>query len=290
MYSMTGYGHSERSFEGCDVLVDIRTVNGRYFDFKPRLGRELLPLQNELKELVHERVSRGRVELTIDLRLKGESQLELNVELVENYLEISRQLNQLGVSGDVSVAHLLTVPGVVIARTGEEVTDSIRDEVFEVVEDAVESLVDSRRREGQSLLVELRERLGLLRQYVSQVEGHTADIAEHYREKLSERVRDAAADLAVDDGRLTQEIIFYVERSDISEELARLYSHIDQFEHMLGDEFGRPVGKKLDFLCQELNREGNTLLAKAAVAAISEIGVELKALIEAIREQVQNVE
>lgn len=290
MNSMTGYGHSERSFERCDVSVDIRSVNGRYFDFKPRLGRELLPLQNELKDLIHEQVSRGRVELAVDLRLKGESQLELNAELVENYIEIARRLNHLGVTGELSVEQLLIAPGVVVARTGEEVTDSIREEVFEVVEEALSDLVDSRRREGQSLLVELRERMGLLREYVAQIAVHAADISSYYRERLSERARNAAADIAIDDSRLAQEIIFHVERADISEELTRLYSHIDQFEGLLGDDFGQSIGKKLDFLCQELNREGNTLMSKAGVVAISEIGVELKALIEAIREQVQNVE
>lgn len=290
MLSMTGFGHAERSFEGFDIAVDVKTVNSRYFDFKPKLPRELNGFESDLRELSQKYVTRGRVDLSVELRVRNAHQLQLDESLLESYLHLAEVLAQKGVQGGMTVQNLLAVPGMVVTRTSGELPGSLQESLAAVAEEALQMLLESRQREGLSLQVELKQRLELFSKAVFHIGGAADRIAEHYREKLTRRVTELWQGPEIDEARLAQEIIYYVEKADVTEELARLRSHIGQFQEQLELVDGVSVGKKLDFLCQELNREVNTILSKASVVEISELGIEAKAEIEKIREQVQNVE
>lgn len=290
MRSMTGYGHAETSTTAFDLTVEIKTFNSRHFDFKSRLGRELSAFEADFKAEVQTDLRRGRVELYLDVRPKTTDQYELNVPVVENYRILAEQASSMGISGGLEIADLLAVPGLVMPRTESLVSDEMRDALLEAVRVVVKDVVTERESEGAALCSDLELRIGLLKGYVTELEKLADGIREHFEAKLSERLSELADQVAVDESRFNQEVLYYIEKADISEELARLKSHLSRFEECLHAGDGIPVGKKLDFLCQELNREVNTILSKSALVGISEVGIEAKTEVERLREQVQNVE
>jgi len=290
MNSMTGFGHAEASLSNLDVSVDIKSVNGRYFDVKARLSREVQTLESELKAILQKKINRGRIDLFIEVRQRADDQLELNLDLARNYLSLCEQARSLGFSGNFEVSDLLSMPGIVQAKSGSVSEEVLRDSVLSVLRPAVEQLLETREREGRVLKQELTDRIGKLESLVERMEERSGGMLEFYRQKLASRVRELTESRVVDEIRMSQEILFHAERSDITEELTRLRSHIKRFQEYLADSESAPTGKQLDFLCQELNREINTALSKSGLTEISEMAVEAKAEIERIREQVQNVE
>lgn len=290
MQSMTGFGHAERVTERFQLVVDLRTVNGRYFDLKARIPRELISVENTIKSVIQQRLPRGRVDLFLELRPTGSGVAAVNVAVVEQYLNAVNQLRSMGIDGSPTVSEILALPGVLSANPGAEVDEATRELVLEAVREATDRVWDSRRAEGLVLAADLRTHLQVLSAKTGEIAEGAATVRGHYQKKF-EQVIDAwnLRELA-DESRLVQEIALYVERSDITEEVTRLRSHLAKFEALLVAAGDSAVGRDLDFLCQEMNREVNTILAKSVLVEVTEAAVEAKATIERVREQAQNVE
>ncbi|MEE8160900.1 MAG: YicC/YloC family endoribonuclease [Acidobacteriota bacterium] len=289
MRSMTGFGQAAQSAEEVGVAVEIRTVNSRYLDLKVRLPKELAFLEGEIRKELGPHLVRGRVDVHVDLVIKRADQYDLNQTLVENYLWLAEKARSLGAVGEVDVSSLLQLPGVVIPRQVDSTSEPVRQAILEVVREAAGEVVAVRRAEGAALKMDLEKRLSRLAKITDLIAEQTALVQSHYREKLMKRLADLVPEQAVDENRLAQEMVYFADRSDISEEITRLRSHLEQFQVCLDSE-EQVVGRRLDFICQEMGREMNTVLSKSPLAAISEPGVEGKTEIEKIREQVQNVE
>jgi uncharacterized protein (TIGR00255 family) len=292
MKSMTGFGRGSASGEEFTVAVEIKTVNNRYLDIHLRLSQELSPLEMDIRKRVGSRLSRGRVDLNINFERIGATTYEVNRPLIAGYVTAMRDIQQqFNLAGDIDVSSVARLPGALTpARDGlDEVNMSGLDRALD---EALESLERMRESEGAALAEEMRVRVAKIEAEVPIIETAAAGLADAYRQRLQKRVSELIARgsqaVELDAGRLAQEVAYLADRSDISEELARLRSHLEQFRAAL-DAQGE-VGKRLDFLLQELNREANTVLAKSTEISIKDAGLAIKAEVEKLREQVQNVE
>jgi uncharacterized protein (TIGR00255 family) len=290
---MTGYGAASVESEALRATVVVRSLNHRFLDLALHLPRRLQPLETELKERVAAVVARGRLEVTIQASLPeapGEAVVACR-PLVASLVRTLRDMqNEHGLEGGASVADLVRFPGALErVESAPAVTEEVRTTLAAVLGRAVESLEAMRRAEGLRLQAELERRLGAIEEMAARIATRAEESRESRRATLLERVRSLVGELGLDDARLYQEVVRAVERHDVSEEVQRLRSHAESARDLVkGD--GVPAGKRLDFLAQELMREANTLGSKVQDApAVREV-VELKAEIERLREQVQNVE
>ncbi len=289
---MTGFGRGSASGEEFTVGVEIKTVNNRYLDIHLRASQELAPLEMTVRKRVGARLSRGRVDLSINFERTGSTSYEVNRPLIAGYVSAMRDIQQqFNLAGDIDVSSVARLPGALTpARDG---LDEVNMSGLELALDqALDSLEKMRESEGAALAEEMRVRVAKIEAEVPIIEAAAAGLADAYRQRLQKRVAELIARggqaLELDAGRLAQEVAYLADRSDISEELARLRSHLEQFRAAL-DAPGE-VGKRLDFLLQELNREANTVLAKSTEISIKDAGLAIKAEVEKLREQVQNVE
>lgn len=294
MKSMTGFGRGSIAGEGFNVTVEIKTVNNRYLDVHFRLGQELAPLEMTIRKLISTRLSRGRVDLTINLERNGGSTYEINRQLIAGYVNALRDIkNEFNLAGDVDVNTLARLPGALTSTARDGLDEPTRKGIEEAVKAALTDLEAMRASEGAALAEEMRVRLAKIEAEIPIIEDAAAGLVDAYRQRLQKRISELVArggnqTVELDSTRLAQEVAYLADRSDISEELARLRSHLDQFRTTLGarDE----VGKRFDFLLQELNREANTVLSKATEVSIKDAALAIKAEVEKLREQVQNVE
>ena len=290
MQSMTGFGQASRSTEEMDLVVEIKTVNSRYLDLNVRVPRELHSLEQQLRKEVQSHLNRGRVELHLELHPKSGNHHDLNEALVENYLSVAEKVRALGGKGELEVSSILQLPGVFAPRETELSTEGIRENLVAALREALEKVVNSRANEGAALKTDFQGRLEDLSSLTDRIAEEADQILEHYREKLKSRVEKLGKEQHLDENRLAQEILHYADRADIAEEITRLRSHVSQFQEYLSGSDKEPIGRRLDFISQEMGREMNTILSKSPLPAISELAVEGKTVIEKIREQVQNVE
>lgn len=293
MKSMTGYGRGECARGGLKVTVELSSVNRRQTEISFHMPREIEALEAPMRELIHRHVSRGRLTVRVTLHSAdggAAARLHLNVPLARAYArELTRLAHQLRLPGPVTLDHLLRAPGVF--QTDEELADAERlwPAVEHALKRALTALVKTREREGAHLASDLSARIAAMRRAVARIQKRAPRVVERYRRQLLERIRNAGLKPAPgEDERLLREVVLFADRSDISEELARLQSHFRQFQDCLRAR--EPVGRMLDFLAQEMNREINTIGAKANDALISRQVVTLKAEVEKFREQAQNVE
>ncbi len=289
---MTGFGRGAFSNEAFGVTVEIKTVNNRYLDIHLRLGQELSAIEMLVRKRVGARLSRGRVDLNINFDRTGAANYEVNRPLIAGYVKALREIKQeLGLAGEIDVNSLARVPGALtVARDGFDEQNMAG--VGSALDQALDSLEQMRASEGAALAAEMRVRVAKIEAEVPIIESAAAGLADAYRQRLQKRVTELIARgsqaVELDSGRLAQEVAYLADRSDISEELARLRSHLEQFRSSI-DADGE-VGKRLDFLLQELNREANTVLSKSTEIAIKDSALAIKAEVEKLREQVQNVE
>jgi len=292
MKSMTGFGRGAFSSEAFGVTVEIKTVNNRYLDIHLRLGQELSAIEMIVRKRVGARLSRGRVDLNINFDRTGAATYEVNRPLIAGYVQALREIKEeLGLAGEIDVNSLARVPGALTAaRDGFD--EGNMAGVESALDQALDSLEQMRASEGAALAAEMRVRITKIEAEVPIIEAAAAGLADAYRQRLQKRVTELIARgsqaIELDSGRLAQEVAYLADRSDISEELARLRSHLEQFRSSM-DADGE-VGKRLDFLLQELNREANTVLSKSTEIAIKDSALAIKAEVEKLREQVQNVE
>ena len=290
---MTGFGRGNATGETFNASVEIKTVNNRFLDIHLRMGQELAPLEMNIRKLISARLSRGRVDISINLERTGESTYEINRNLIAGYVKALRDIqSEFNLTGDVDINTLTRLPGALgQARGGIE--EATADAIVRAISDALDDLEKMRSIEGAALAEEMRVRLAKIEAELPVIEDGAAYILDTYRQRVHKRITELLARndsqvIEVDAGRLAQEVAYLADRSDITEELTRLRSHLEQFRVTI--EGGGEVGKRLDFLLQELNREANTVLSKSTEIAIKDAGLAIKAEIEKLREQVQNVE
>jgi uncharacterized protein (TIGR00255 family) len=292
MKSMTGYGKGTVNGDDFSVSVDLKTVNNRFLDIHLRVGAELSALETTIKRRISSRLSRGRVDVTVSIERSAQVAYELNRPLIAGYVSALKQMQQdFGIGGDLDINVLARIPGALQpARNG--IDERMIAALEQAVDQALDELEKMRQQEGAALCNELRERLQKIEALVPTIESAAAGLADAYRLRLQKRIGEllnrGGQVVEIDPARLAQEVAYLADRSDVSEEMVRLRSHLAQFNDALNSE--SETGKMLDFLLQELNREANTTLSKSTDLAIKEAGLAIKAEVEKLREQVQNVE
>jgi len=289
--SMTGYGCADAPLAQMTVTAELRSVNSRFLDVRVRMPRDLGHLETPIRTLVARFFKRGQIDVSIRLRGGAEvdSAVEIDLEAASRYLEGAERLRErLGLAGGVEMSALLALPGV--AKLCEpDVEDAVAAPVIlDTVERACAQAGQMREREGSALEIELRQRLQGLEGVLTEIEDRAEEVEKRVRERLEKRLAALAPELEVDPARLAQEVVFYADRMDITEETVRLRSHVSQFKETL--QTSGPVGRKLEFLLQEIGREVNTIGSKVADAPLSHFVVELKTGLEKLREQVLNLE
>lgn len=289
--SMTGYGKSEMATGNDRIVVEVRSVNHRYGEISVKLPRALLAMEHDVRKCVAERVKRGKIEVFVqrEEKVKLSSLPAVNLPLARAYHEAFTSLKEaLGVEDRISLSLIAAQKDVLVVGEGESPAESVLDDVLAVVRKAVDGLDAMRLREGALLMDDVRNRREGLAMLLAAIRRRAPVAVTESSSRLKERVAQLAGESGVDEARLAQEIAIMADRCDITEELVRFESHLHQLdETLLADE---PVGRKLDFLMQELNREANTMGSKANDAEITVCVVEIKAELEKVREQVQNIE
>lgn len=289
--SMTGYGRSQQTLDGREILVEIKSVNHRYFEFSARVPRAYGYLEEKLKSFLQGKVSRGKIEISVTIyNIEGKDALiEVNSSIAKGYVDALRRANEiLELKDDITLSNLIRLPDIfnVIKNTEDE--EVIWNDVKVVAEDALNSFVSMREAEGVKMREDVEQRLDYIEKLVEKVEERSPMVTEAYRERLYNKLSEILNDKKIDEQRILTEAAVFSEKTAVDEETVRLKSHINQFRNLL--EINEPVGRKLDFLIQEFNRESNTIGSKAQDVEIIKIVVELKSEIEKIREQIQNIE
>jgi uncharacterized protein (TIGR00255 family) len=291
MRSMTGYGRGDADHGGTKFSVELNSVNRKQSDIVINLPRDLSALEPRIRQAINEKISRGRMNVLVGLHqgANGAAALALDTALARSYHDAMLTLQkELSAPGEITIGTILQAPGVM--RSPEQSVDA--DEAWPTVERALTTalgeLIKMSEREGKHLAKDLIHRLKVLRQEIKGIRGLYPDVVKKYRSALLERIQKAGLDLPVEDERLLKEVTIFADRSDISEELTRLESHLAQFAHHLRK--NEPVGRTLEFITQEIFRELNTLGAKSNDAGISQHVVACKSELEKIREQIQNLE
>jgi len=289
--SMTGYGRGEWQENERRVEVEVKSFNNRYLDISPHLPRRLNSLETQVRSLIKQRVSRGRVEVSVQINDSSlaEQRLELDLALAKDYHLALKILQQdLGIPGEIRLETLANFKDIFTRKEVETHLEKEWASLRVALEAALSSLEQMRRDEGLALREDFLSRLKALEEMAREIEKKAPLALKACRDRLAERVQELSGGLPVDEVRLAQEVAYLAERSDITEELVRIRSHLNQFREMLDDP--EPVGRKLEFLLQEINREANTIGAKASDAGIAQVAVGIKSELEKMREQVQNVE
>ncbi len=289
--SMTGYGRGQQIIDGREITVEIKSVNHRYFEFSARVPRAYGYLEEKLKSFVQNKVARGKVELGVTIfNVEGkDAQIEVNQTIAVGYVEALRKVNEtIGLNDDLSLAQLIRLPDIfnVVKTTEDE--EIIWNLVKNVAEEALGNFVSMRETEGQKMKDDIKSRLSYISELVGKVEVRSPLVTESYRERLYNKISEILNDKKIDEQRILTEAAIFSEKTAVDEETVRLKSHIQQFTDLL--ESKESVGRKLDFLIQEFNRESNTIGSKAQDVEITRIVVDLKSEIEKIREQIQNIE
>ena len=288
---MTGYGRGEVDHDGAKFSVELNTVNRKQSDIVVSLPRDLTELEPRIRQTINENISRGRTNVLVCLHngSNGLCKLALDTELARSYHEAMRALQkELSAPGEITIATILQAPGVMRAPEETIRAEDAWPPVEKALRTALADLIKMREREGKHLAKDLIHRLKAMRKSLKEIRALHPEVVKKYRAALLERIEKAGIPIAADDERLIKEISFFADRSDISEELTRLESHLAQFAHHLRK--NEPVGRTLEFITQEIFREVNTLGSKANDAAISQRVVTLKSELEKIREQIQNLE
>ena len=295
IYSMTGFGNARFRIEAWTFELETRSVNHRHLDTRIRLPRLLTSLEPEVRARVQSRFARGKVDLTVIAPDGGAPtpRLEIDLAAAREYLAAGRTLAEMdGVPGQLDAASLLSLPGVSRFVEPTIAEGTLRERTLAAVDEGLDALLAMRASEGAALARDLRARLDRVSELASAVEGRSPLVQESVRERLRKRARQLEAETGLlDEARLHQEVAIAADRMDVTEEIVRLRSHVDQFRELLDAAGpGQPVGRRLEFLLQELARETNTIGSKGSDAPIAHWVVELKTELERLREQVMNVE
>lgn len=289
--SMTGYGRAGALLHGRDIKVELRSVNARFFEYSSRIPRSCAFLEDKLKKLVASKVSRGKVELNLSIQTvtAADTVVTVNWQLAQGYrAALNAMSERMDLKNDVTAGMLARFPDVLTQTAAPTDEEELWQDVQSVAEQAVEAFVAMRATEGEKLKEDVENRLNVIEQLVARIEQNSAGRVQAYSDKLYARLQELLADRNIDEARLVTEAAIFADKTAIDEETVRLHSHVAQYREILA--LNEPIGRKLDFLTQELNRESNTIGSKCQDVAITRLVVELKSEIEKIREQIQNIE
>tara|TARA_B100001996_G_scaffold315404_1_gene258253 strand:+ start:1071 stop:1937 length:867 start_codon:yes stop_codon:yes gene_type:complete len=287
IHSMTAYGRVENSEGQNSISCEIRSVNHRYSEISIRLPEELRPLEQKIRDRISGKIKRGKIECNIRIEKHNayDEALSINQDLLKNIIEASKRINSdLSTSVPLDSLDLLRWPGVLEKSTLD--VKEIDKLLFPLVNEAIDIVVDTRQREGEKIKKMLTDRCTKIKEIINNVQKQIPDILKNYRKKLTQRVQEISDE--IDNDRLEQELLFLSQKADIEEEIDRLDAHVDEVVRVIDRK--EPVGRRLDFLMQEMNRESNTLGSKSNHIYTSNASVELKVVIEQMREQIQNIE
>ena len=289
--SMTGFGRGHAELNGRDITVEIRAVNHRYYEFSCRLPRSYSFAEEKLKALLQGRISRGKVEVSVLIQNTAavSETITANKEVITEYVLALRAIQEeLQLVDDLSLSAVMRIPDAFTVVKAEADEDQMWEDLKTVAEEALANFITMRETEGERMKADISGRLDTIESNVDFIEQRAPMIVEAYRKKLFDRMTEVLEGKGVDEGRILLEAGIFSEKTAVDEETVRLRSHIAQFREML--ESGEPIGRKLDFLVQEMNRETNTIGSKAQDIEVTKIVVDQKSEIEKIREQIQNIE
>ena len=291
MKSMTGYGRAKEVRDGKTITVELRAVNHRYLDCTVKAPRQYGFLDDAVKKAAAARIARGKVEIFVGVEVEegGDVAVTVNHQLAKRYLDALHDLSETyGLRDDVTVMSLAKLPDVLGSERIEQDAEAMTREVLAVFQQACDGFDQMREREGEKLAEDVRNRCAAIERMVGEVETRSPERVKEYREKLLARMQEVLADTSIDETRILTEAAIYADKTAVDEETVRLRSHLHQMDGMLKET--RPIGRKLDFLVQEMNREANTIGSKANDVTLARIVVDIKSEIEKIREQIQNIE
>ncbi|MBZ4687052.1 MAG: hypothetical protein PWQ96_1617 [Clostridia bacterium] len=289
--SMTGYGRGESTGNGKIWSVEMKTVNHRFLDINIKLPRQYSLLEEKIRSVVKKQAARGRIDIYIKVEEENESSRKVKLDkiLAKEYYNNLRELAEtLHINFAPTVIEIASLPEVMDVEQPEEDLDQIWPSLEEAIIAALNSVMQMRESEGKELAKDLHGRLNTIKQLVEKIEDRNPQFVEEYKAKLQERVSELAGEIDIDEDRLAAEVVIMADRSNITEEIVRLYSHLKQFSDNLQKE--GTIGRKLDFLVQEMHREVNTIGSKSSDTEISNLVVNIKSELEKIKEQVQNIE
>ena len=289
--SMTGYGRSQKIFNGRDILVEIRSVNHRYYEYSSRVPRTFSYIDEKLKGLLKTGISRGKVEVAVTINnIEGrDSEIAINKGVAEGYVNALRSVSEeLGLEDDLSLSKLIKLPDIFNIQKTPDDEEQVWNDVSEVTKEALERFVEMRKVEGERLRNDVIQKADAILEMVGRVEVLSPQTVENYRNRLYKKLSEILEDKNIDEQRILTEAAVFSEKIAVDEETVRLRSHISQLKTMLDAD--EAVGRKLDFIVQEMNREVNTIGSKAQDLNVTKIVVDMKAEIEKIREQIQNIE
>ncbi len=289
--SMTGFGRSQTAVEGYNITVEIRSVNHRYFELYSKLPRTYAFLEEKIKALLSTEISRGKVECSVQLEATGDESVvvAVNEPLAAGYVQAINEIaDKFGISPDISALSIARFSDVLSISKAPVDEDELWVKVSGVVSEALADFVSMRETEGEKLREDILSRADTILGNVAYIEERSPETVKQYSEKLLERMRTVLGDTQIDESRILTEAAVYADKVAVAEETVRLRSHIDQLRELLAS--GEPIGRKLDFLVQEINREANTIGSKAQDVDIARRVIDIKAEVEKIREQIQNIE
>ncbi|MCL0077530.1 YicC family protein [Peptococcaceae bacterium] len=290
MKSMTGYGRGEAQKDGYCFVIEMRSVNHRFCEVMVK-GRVPLSIEEKIKAMIKERIKRGRVDVRISVETTGQAlieQIKVDKDLAMAYYKELMKLKEVLQIDGITIRDIVSLLGVLETKGNVDELENYWEVIKEAADNALEQLLYMRSVEGAVLADDIKMRMENIRKMNDEIAKRSTEVINDYRNRLKQRVNELVNDVLIDEGRLELEVVFFAEKSNITEEIVRLNSHIDQAYRCFNTE--EPVGRRLDFLLQEMNREVNTIASKAADCKISEIAVNIKSELEKIREQVQNVE
>ena len=289
--SMTGFGRSTYENEGREYIVEIKSVNNRFNDVNIKMPRNLNYLEDKIRKEILNNISRGKVEVSIQLNNNSDlgKKINLNTDIAKKYIEELKKLTQeTSIIDNINIMDVAKFPDVLNIRIDEEAEEVIQKELFTALKGAINSFLDMRQKEGSKIKVDLENRIEVIKQKIEQISSISAGLVDEYIVKLETRIKELLKTDVVDQTRLAQEVVIYSDKCSVEEEITRLKSHISQFLNLLNENIA--IGKKLDFLIQEMNRETNTIGSKANNLEITNLVVDIKTELENVREQIQNIE
>ena len=288
--SMTGFGKVSETFQGREYQIEIKSVNHRYLDISIKLPRQLNYLEEPIKKVINSKLKRGKLDIILSFENYSQEgrKIKLNKELAKMYIEELKSLaDEEGISSNIEVVDIAKFPDILNLKV-EQDDDTIKNEAINVLEKAVDQLYEMRQIEGKRIAEDLLKRIEIIDDKVTKISEKSTGLIQEYVVKLEGRVREILQTEEIDKSRIAQEVVIYADKCSIEEEITRLKSHVSQFKDLLQSDGA--VGKKLDFLVQEMNRETNTIGSKSACLEITNSVIDIKTELENIREQIQNIE
>lgn len=289
--SMTGYGRTQKILNGRDILVEIRSVNHRYYEYSSRIPRAYSYIDEKLKALLKQKVSRGKVDINVSINnIEGrDTEIAINKGVAEGYVNALRSIaEELNLNDDITLSKLIKLPDIFSVQKTPDDEEQVWNDVAEIAAEALEKFVEMREKEGEKLRTDILEKTSLILEMVGKVEEISPKTTENYRNRLYQKLSEILENKDIDNQRIVTEAAVFADKIAVDEETVRLRSHISQMTDLLDS--GDAIGRKLDFIVQEMNREVNTIGSKAQDLNITRLVVDMKSELEKIREQIQNIE